>query len=135
MDDIVTLALAQGGARTLLGRWRPIPNLTSKSPQARYAAEHVAQNTPMQGASADLIKLTMLATSRQIAAEQWPACMLLTLHDDLVFEAPPALADEIGAALKHEMGRVHELSVPLEVDIGSPTPGPVHGVLSPNILK
>ncbi len=118
MDDIVTLARAQGGARTLLGRWRPIPNLSSKSPQARHAAERVAQNTPMQGAGADLIKLAMLATSRRIAKEGWPARMLLTVHDELVFEAPPGVAEEIGAALKDEMERVYQLSVPLEVDIG-----------------
>lgn len=71
----------------------------------------------MQGAGADLIKLAMLATSRRIASEQWPARMRLTVHDELVFEVPPALADEIGASLKHEMERVHELSVPLEVGI------------------
>jgi DNA polymerase-1 len=118
MDDIVTLARAQGGARTLLGRWRPIPNLMSKSPQARHAAERVAQNTPMQGAGADLIKLAMLATSRRIAKEGWPARMLLTVHDELVFEAPPDRAEAIGAALKQEMESVYTLTVPLEVDIG-----------------
>jgi DNA polymerase-1 len=118
MDDIVTLARAQGGARTLLGRWRPIPNLMSKSPQARHAAERVAQNTPMQGAGADLIKLAMLATARRIEQERWPARMLLTVHDELVFEAPPERAEAIGAALKHEMEQVHALRVPLEVDIG-----------------
>jgi DNA polymerase I len=118
MDDIVTLARAQGGARTLLGRWRPIPNLSSKSPQARHAAERVAQNTPMQGAGADLIKLAMLATARRIERERWPARMLLTVHDELVFEAPPERAEDIGAALKQEMEAVYTLSVPLEVDIG-----------------
>jgi DNA polymerase-1 len=118
MEDIVTLARAQGGARTLLGRWRPIPNLMSKSPQARHAAERVAQNTPMQGAGADIIKLAMLATARRIARENWPIKMLLTVHDELVFESPPTLADEVGAALKHEMESVYQLSVPLEVDIG-----------------
>jgi DNA polymerase-1 len=118
MEDIVTLARAQGGARTLLGRWRPIPNLMSKSPQARHAAERVAQNTPMQGAGADIIKLAMLATARRIAREHWPVKMLLTVHDELVFEAPPALAEEVGAALKLEMEAVYQLSVPLEVDIG-----------------
>ncbi|MDQ3366960.1 MAG: DNA polymerase I [Myxococcota bacterium] len=118
MDDIVTLARAQGGARTLLGRWRPIPNLKSKSPQARHAAERVAQNTPMQGAGADLIKLAMIATTRRIEQEQWPVRMLLTVHDELVFEAPPAIAESVGAALKDEMERVHTLTVPLEVDIG-----------------
>ncbi|MBL0216386.1 MAG: DNA polymerase I [Myxococcales bacterium] len=118
MEDIVTLARAQGGARTLLGRWRPIPNLMSKSPQARHAAERVAQNTPMQGAGADLIKLAMLATSRRIAKDKLPAQMLLTVHDELVFEAPPQHAEAIGAILKAEMEGVYQLSVPLEVDVG-----------------
>jgi DNA polymerase-1 len=118
MEDIVTLARAQGGARTLLGRWRPIPNLMSKSPQARHAAERVAQNTPMQGAGADIIKLAMLATARRIERDRLPARMLLTVHDELVFEAPPAHAPAIGEILKAEMEGVYKLSVPLEVDIG-----------------
>ncbi|HEY4181488.1 MAG TPA: DNA polymerase I [Kofleriaceae bacterium] len=118
MDDIVALARAQGGARTLLGRWRPIPNLMSKSPQARHAAERVAQNTPMQGAGADLIKLAMLATHRRLAKEKLPAKMLLTVHDELVFEAPENHATAIGEILKAEMEGVYKLSVPLEVDVG-----------------
>ncbi|MCW5802938.1 MAG: DNA polymerase I [Deltaproteobacteria bacterium] len=118
MDDIVTLARAQGGARTLLGRWRPIPNLMSKSPQARHAAERVAQNTPMQGAGADIIKLAMLATVRRLSAEKLPVRMLLTVHDELVFESPPAIAEEVGALLKDEMEQVTQLSVPLEVTVG-----------------
>ena len=118
MDEIVTLARAQGGARTLLGRWRPIPNLMSKSPQARQAAERVAKNTPMQGAGADLIKLAMIATTARIARERWPVRMLLTVHDELVFESPPAIAEAVGAALAAEMSGVYKLSVPLEVDIG-----------------
>lgn len=118
MDDIVAVARAQGGARTLLGRWRPIANLMSKSPAARHSAERIAQNTPMQGTGADLIKLAMLRTSERIDKEKWPVRMLLTVHDELVFEAPPAVAGEIGAAVKHEMENVYPLAVPLEVDIG-----------------
>jgi len=118
MDDIVAVARAQGGARTLLGRWRPIANLMSKSPAARHAAERVAQNTPMQGTGADIIKLAMLRTTERIVKEQWPVQMLLTVHDELVFEAPPKVAEEIGAALKEEMENVYKLSVPLEVDVG-----------------
>jgi DNA polymerase-1 len=118
MDEIVAVARAQGGARTLLGRWRPIPNLMSKSPAARHAAERVAQNTPMQGTGADIIKLAMLRTTERIAREGWPVKLLLTVHDELVFEAPPALADKLGAALREEMESVYKLSVPLEVDIG-----------------
>jgi DNA polymerase-1 len=118
MDEIVAVARAQGGARTLLGRWRPIPNLMSKSPAARHAAERVAQNTPMQGTGADIIKLAMLRTTERIAREGWPVQMLLTVHDELVFECPPEIADEVGAALKTEMEQVYTLTVPLEVDIG-----------------
>jgi len=118
MDEIVAVARAQGGARTVLGRWRPIPNLMSKSPAARHAAERVAQNTPMQGTGADIIKLAMLRTTERIAKEGWPVQMLLTVHDELVFESPPDVAETVGAALKEEMENVYKLSVPLEVDIG-----------------
>jgi len=118
MDEIVAVARAQGGARTLLGRWRPIANLMSKSPAARHAAERVAQNTPMQGTGADIIKLAMLRTQERITREAWPVQMLLTVHDELVFECPPDLTDEVGAALKQEMEQVYTLSVPLEVDVG-----------------
>jgi DNA polymerase-1 len=121
MDEIVAVARAQGGARTVLGRWRPIPNLMSKSPAARHAAERVAQNTPMQGTGADIIKLAMLRTSERIAKERWPIKMLLTVHDELVFESPPDLAETAGAAFKDEMENVYKLSVPLEVDIGIAT--------------
>jgi DNA polymerase-1 len=118
MDEIVAVARAQGGARTLLGRWRPIANLMSKSPAARHAAERVAQNTPMQGTGADILKLAMLRTTERITKERWPVEMLLTVHDELVFESPPKIADEVGAALKEEMENVYKLAVPLEVDIG-----------------
>jgi len=118
MEDIVAVARAQGGARTLLGRWRPIPNLMSKSPAARHAAERVAQNTPMQGTGADLIKIAMLRTQELIGERGWPVQMLLTVHDELVFEAPPELADEVGAAIAREMEQVYQLSVPLEVEVG-----------------
>ncbi len=118
MDEIVAVARAQGGARTVLGRWRPIPNLMSKSPAARHAAERVAQNTPMQGTGADIIKLAMLRTTERIAREGWPVQMLLTVHDELVFESPPDIAETVGAALKDEMENVYKLAVPLEVDIG-----------------
>ncbi|MFT3691742.1 MAG: DNA polymerase I [Kofleriaceae bacterium] len=118
MDEIVAVARAQGGARTVLGRWRPIENLMSKSPAARHAAERIAQNTPMQGTGADIIKLAMLRTQERINREGWPVQMLLTVHDELVFECPPELTDEVGAALKLEMEQVYTLDVPLEVDIG-----------------
>lgn len=118
MEGVVAEARARGGARTLLGRWRPIPDLKSKSPVARRAAERIAQNTPLQGAGADIIKLAMLRTRTRIAREGWPVQMLLTVHDELVFESPADLAERVGAALREEMMSAYQLSVPLEVDIG-----------------
>jgi DNA polymerase-1 len=118
MEDVVAEARARGGSRTLLGRWRPIPDLRSKSPMARRQAERIAQNTPMQGAGADLIKLAMLKTSARIARERLDAALLLTVHDELVFEVDADRAEALGALVKEEMEHVHELAVPLEVDVG-----------------
>jgi DNA polymerase-1 len=118
MDQLVADAKAAGGARTLLGRWRPIPELASKSPVARRAAERVAQNTPLQGSGADILKRAMVACHARIARERLPATMLLTVHDELVFEVDPDRADAIGVAIKQEMEQAFTLDVPLEVDLG-----------------
>jgi DNA polymerase I len=118
MDQLVADARRSGGARTVLGRWRPIPELASKSPVARRAAERVAQNTPLQGAGADILKLAMIKTHDRIRAEGLPATMLLTVHDELVFEVDPDRAEDIGAIIKHEMETAYPLNVPLEVDLG-----------------
>ena len=105
-------------ARTVLGRWRPIPDLASKAPIARRQAERIAQNTPMQGTGADLIKLAMIKTTERLAAERFDAAMILTVHDELVFEVAEDQAERLGAAVKQEMEQVYELAVPLDVDIG-----------------
>ena len=118
MDQLVADAKAAGGARTVLGRWRPIPELASKSPVARRAAERVAQNTPLQGSGADILKRAMVACHARIVRERLPATMLLTVHDELVFEVDPDRADAIGAAIKQEMEQAFALDVPLEVDLG-----------------
>jgi DNA polymerase-1 len=118
MENVVAEARARGGARTVLGRWRPIPDLASKSPMARRAAERVAQNTPMQGTGADLIKLAMIRTTDRIARDGFDAAMILTVHDELVFEVAEADAERLGAAVKEEMEQVYALAVPLDVDIG-----------------
>jgi DNA polymerase I len=121
MEDVVAQARALGGSRTVLNRWRPIPDLRSKSPVAAAAATRIAQNTPMQGAGADIIKLAMLATTRRLAAEGLEADLLLTVHavhDELVFETAPAVAEQVGAVIQTEMQNAYTLDVPLDVDIG-----------------
>jgi DNA polymerase-1 len=85
---------------------------------ARRAAERVAQNTPMQGTGADLIKLAMIRTTERVARDGLDAAMILTVHDELVFEVAERDAETLGAAVKEEMERVYTLAVPLDVDIG-----------------
>jgi DNA polymerase-1 len=118
MDDLIVEARARGGSRTLLGRWRPIPEISARNSVARRAAERIAQNTPMQGAGADIIKLAMLKTQARIDRDRLPVQMLLTVHDELVFEIDPAVQVDASAAIQQEMERVFPLSVPLVVDIG-----------------
>jgi DNA polymerase-1 len=72
----------------------------------------------MQGAGADIIKLAMLATTARLAADGLAADLLLTVHDELVFETTPALAEQVGAVVKAEMEGAYALDVPLDVDVG-----------------
>jgi DNA polymerase-1 len=118
MEDVVAEARARGGARTILGRWRPIPDLKSKTIVARNQAQRIAQNTPMQGAGADIIKLAMLRTTERLAERELAAELILTVHDELVFETTPDLADAVAAVVKTEMENVYQLDVPLDVDVG-----------------
>jgi DNA polymerase-1 len=107
-----------GVTRTLLGRERPIPEMNSRNPSARGFAERTAVNSPLQGTAADLIKLAMVHIDRRMREEKLQAAMLLQVHDELVFEAPPEETQKLSAMVKHEMEQVYSLAVPLVADIG-----------------
>jgi DNA polymerase-1 len=107
-----------GVTRTLLGRERPIPEMNSRNPSARGFAERTAVNSPLQGTAADLIKLAMVHIDRRMREEKLQAAMLLQVHDELVFEAPPEENQKLSAMVKHEMEQVYSLAVPLVADIG-----------------
>jgi len=107
-----------GFAETLFGRKRPIPDMHSRNPNARNFAERTAVNTPMQGGAADLIKLAMIRIDGLLHEQKLEAKMLLQVHDELVFEAPPNEADNVKKMVKREMEGVHKLDVPLVVDVG-----------------
>lgn len=104
-----------GKAFTLTGRHRPIPEINSKNPMIRAAAERLAVNTPLQGTSADLIKMAMISIDRKI--EQKNAYMLLQIHDELLFEAKEEDIPSLSSFVKKEMEGVYPLKVPLVVDI------------------
>src|SRR5260221_6179143 len=85
-----------GVAKTLFGRIRPIPDITSPQVQIRNFAERTALNSPLQGTAADLIKLAMIAIDRRLAAEKFEAKMILQVHDELLFEAPRSEERRVG---------------------------------------
>ncbi len=107
-----------GYATTLFGRKRPIPDMHSRNANARSFAERTAVNTPLQGTAADLIKLAMIRIDKLLEQEGRQTRMLLQVHDELVFEAPPEEAPGIAKMVKHEMESVQALAVPLIVDVG-----------------
>jgi DNA polymerase-1 len=107
-----------GVTKTLLGRERPIPEMNSRNPNARGFAERTAVNSPLQGTAADLIKLAMVHIDRRLREEKFQAAMLLQVHDELVFEAPPEETQNLSMMVKHEMEHVFPIEVPLVADIG-----------------
>jgi DNA polymerase-1 len=117
LDNVLAETRQTGVAKTLFGRIRPIPDITSPQVQIRNFAERTALNSPLQGTAADLIKLAMIAIDRRLAAEKFEAKMILQVHDELLFEAPSSESKELAKLVREEMENVYKLTVPLEVEI------------------
>ena len=94
------------------------PTCTRPTAALRFEAERIAQNTPIQGTAADILKIAMVRARR---ATTWSpgARMVLTVHDELVFEVPEARAKDAGEQIREAMAGAMKLSVPLVVDVGS----------------
>ncbi len=114
-----TLAEAHQSKRTstLLGRIRLLPDIGSRNHVVRQAAERTAINTPIQGTAADLIKLAMIKVASTIKDKNLKSAMLLSVHDELIFEVPPQELDELSTLVKEIMESVWELKVPLKVNL------------------
>ena len=116
LDTVVTKAHADGFTTTLFGRRRYLPELGSGNPRVRAIGERQALNAPIQGTAADIMKLAMIKVAAALDAERLGTRMILTVHDELVFEVPE---DEVEAATElvtRAMAGVCEMKVPLEVD-------------------
>lgn len=118
IDATIAEVRQTGVTKTLFGRERPIPDINSRNANARGFAERTAVNSPLQGTAADLIKLAMVRIEAALRAQDLESEMLLQVHDELVFECPPAEVDTVTTLVKREMEGVRELRVPLVVDIG-----------------
>jgi DNA polymerase-1 len=105
-----------GFTKTLFGRIRPIPEISSPQPNLRNFAERTAMNTPLQGTAADLIKLAMIEIDRKLGSEGFASKMILQVHDELLFEGPEKELPKLKKLVKHEMENVHEFRVPIVVE-------------------
>jgi DNA polymerase-1 len=118
MQETLAAAERDGRVETLYGRRRYLPDIQSKNWNLRENARRVAINARIQGTAADLMKLAMIAVDRRLRAEHPKARLLLSVHDELVLEAPAAEAPAVAELVRVEMAGVAELAVPLVVDSG-----------------
>lgn len=118
LDGLLEEARRTGRVRTLFARLRPVPEINSQDPTLRSRAEREAMNTPLQGTAADLMKLAMVKVQARLRREAMRTRMILTVHDELVFEVPEAELEQAREIVKAEMESVYPLKVPLRVDIG-----------------
>ncbi|MFW6103251.1 MAG: DNA polymerase, partial [Chloroflexota bacterium] len=117
LEETKQFARSNGYVRTLLGRRRPIPEIVSPNRQIREAAERMAINAPVQGTSADIIKIAMLRIHEALQKDNLATTMLLQIHDELLFEVPKAEEEHAKEIVTHLMHSAVELAVPLKVDL------------------
>jgi DNA polymerase I len=118
LDRQIELARQQGFVETIFKRRRYIPEIKERNFSLRAYGERNAQNSPLQGSAADLIKLAMVRIHRAIRERGLAGRMLLQVHDELVFEVPPEEVEAMTQLVREHMENVVELRVPLVVDIG-----------------
>lgn len=118
IDRAVAEARQHGASRTLFGRVREMPDILSRNPGARMAAERTAINTPIQGTAADIVKIAMIRVHAALQRERLESLLLLQVHDELVLEAPEAELAAVEALVRREMEGAASLAAPLTVEIG-----------------
>jgi DNA polymerase-1 len=117
IDDTVAFAREHGYVQTIFGRRRYIPDINSRVFQFRQAAERAAANMPIQGSSADIMKLAMIRVHEALRAERFRSRMLLQVHDELLFEAPDDEVQRLAACVYDAMSHAHPIAVALEVEV------------------
>jgi DNA polymerase-1 len=117
IDRTLEEARATGVVKTMYGRRRLVPELNSRNGQIRMAAERVAVNLPIQGTAADIMKRAMIDVHAALAPHP-EARMILTVHDELLFEVPTDRAEEFSEIVREKMQGAAVLKVPLIVDVG-----------------
>ena len=116
IEDTLAAARETGYVETIFGRRRYLPDINSKNGTVRSLAERNAINAPIQGTSADIIKLAMINVDKRLRKEGLQSRMVLQIHDELVFDAVKDEVETLCAIVKEEMENVTTLSVPLTVE-------------------
>ena len=119
MDETIERARRDGFVSTLLGRRRPLRDISSRNATVRAAAERNAVNTPVQGSAADLVKLAMVRVHAALRERSLRSRMVLQIHDELLLDCPKGEVAEVSALVKNAMENAIPLAVPLKVDVGS----------------
>jgi DNA polymerase I len=117
MDNIVAEALLYGSVRTLYNRKRVIDELSNKNYMIRASGERIALNTPIQGTSADIIKMAMVKIDKEMQNAKFESKMLLQVHDELIFDVKKSEKDKLEKLVKDVMENIVTLDVPLKVGI------------------
>jgi len=118
LDAQVARATRDGFTETLLGRRRYIPELQASNPRVRDMGRRMALNAPIQGSAADVFKLGMIGVDAALRTSGLDCHMLLTVHDELVFEVAEAQVEAASTLVRVQMEGAYPLSVPLQADIG-----------------
>ncbi len=115
---VVEQAKIDGYTETIFGRRRPFPDLNSPNRVLRENAERAALNSPIQGSAADIIKIAMSRVEHDLAAQGMASRMLLTVHDELIFEVAAGESETLETLVRDRMASAAELLVPLDVQLG-----------------
>ncbi len=115
LDKTVSEAKEKGYTKTLFGRIRPVPELSSSNYMQRQFGERVAMNAPIQGTAADIIKIAMIHVHDRLFSEGLKSRLILQVHDELLIETPEAEKEEVILLLEEEMQNAADLSVALAV--------------------
>ena len=117
MEKTIADARECGYVSTLFGRRRALSELASNNHNIRASGERMARNTPIQGTAADVIKLAMVRVWRRLRDEKMESRLILTVHDELIVEAPEAEAEKAAAILREEMEGCVHYAVPLSTEV------------------
>jgi len=121
LEETRELARSQGYVQTVLGRRRMIPEINSPNRNIREAAERMAINMPVQGTSADIVKVAMINLDREINSRQLKTRMLLQVHDELIFEVPETEIEVVSGLVRELMANAIKLDIPVKVDLKAGT--------------